>query len=234
MKYSHLVILLLGTMTIPFLVIADDTRERQKTAEILFSAESSNYWTWQFVGEDISVDKRWLAFGLERYFVGDPIRGRLYISCGSKDIPLSRKDISEIPKCLFVEVHEWELESYPMQYPTSKPIRRASLSHLRLDDSYHLNIIHEGKSLFFDHEVSSEGLMSESFEILSLIGIELRPGNYLLKIATDENNCPYKIRYKKDRRWIRIFDTNTPQLMALKLCLEGRNIIGMPASASDD
>ncbi len=230
MKKLLITVLLLSIANVSLLATAQDPRKERKEAEVIYSAHPNTYWTWQFAGEDVSVDKPWGARILERYFVGDPIPGRLFIGAGSEDKSLTRLDISLIPKCLSIEIYEMKPDDENKYSPGNKPIWRLPLGFLKIDENDPHNKVQETKTTFWGHESQSRGLMTESFDLLAMTGKRLEPGSYFIKIVSDEENCTYYVRMISGRRWIRVFNTDTPQLLAMKMSMEGRSMVGLVRS----
>jgi len=193
--------------------------------KVVIGFRADRYWTWRDLGEDPMVDRPWRARVLERYFVGDHIMGRLFIGSNCMTTPLSREVLTSIPSCISLEVYDLELgENGRYRSMSPEPLTKGSIGHLKIDSKDSWNKKNVSKKEFLADDGHFEGLNTEYFDLCDVIGKELPAGSYLLNLVAD-SKCKYHILLNSSKRWIRIFEPDTPKLKAYKLCREAGKMI---------
>jgi hypothetical protein len=244
-RTTHLGILILAgavSLAAPEHGSAKNSKERCKQAEIMHKY-SGTPWNWGHLGVKIEENNTWYEMRSERYFVGDPIRGRIHISPATYPELLSREDLDKVPKCLVMRVYRLVENEDGKLIKKETPLASGLLVSLGLDEhsrwNQAWNKARKEKDLSDAMEKTSQWQMSDEFTVREIIGQQLPAGKYIISVVPENESCDIfgesskckkPILARVEDRVVWIYKPNTRRLRAMKKCWEGWEMISSEVS----
>jgi hypothetical protein len=241
-RMAHLGILILaGTVSLaaPRHASAGNINKRCKQAETMHKY-SGTPWNWGHLGAKIDENNTGYEMRSERYFVGEPIRGRIYISGRSYPELMTKQDLDNVPKCLLMKVYRLVENEDGKLIKEKTPFASGSLEKLGLDERSRWNQSwnHARKEEKFPNATKevSKWRVSDEFMVREIIGQQLPAGKYVVSVVPDNELCNIFAKSTKTKckkpvfsvhkdRIVWVYKPNTRRLKAMKKCWEGRKMI---------